>query len=144
MSLKILHNPRCSKSRQTLALLEEKGLKPEVIEYLQTPPSESFLGEVVQKLGVEPEAIVRKKEDLFAELGLKDRELTKEEWVEWSKLLNQIGAIGYDSAEEDPLYTQFLEKIQEMRTTQKGKTRGGDPDEIVNSALDSILNFRND
>ena len=66
----IYHNPRCSKSRQTLALLEDAGASIEVVEYLQTPPSAKELAEIVKMLGVAPMDIVRKKEAEFKELGL--------------------------------------------------------------------------
>lgn len=78
----ILHNPRCSKSRQTLALLEDNGIQPEVIEYLKQPPSVSELAEICEKLDLEPEAIVRKKEDLFKSLELDKQELSRQQWLE--------------------------------------------------------------
>lgn len=62
MPLTIYHNPRCSKSRETLALLEERGLAPRIIEYLKTPPSAPELKRIVKALGVPAQAIVRKKE----------------------------------------------------------------------------------
>ena len=62
MALKIYHNPRCTKSRQTLALLEGRGLKPQVIEYLSTPPTASELAAIVKMLGVPARDIARKKE----------------------------------------------------------------------------------
>lgn len=62
MTLKIYHNPRCSKSRQTLTLLEERGLKPEIVEYLNTPPSASELTAILQMLDVAAGDIARKKE----------------------------------------------------------------------------------
>ena len=62
MSITIYHNPRCSKSRQTLALLEEKGITPTVIEYLQTPPSAQELDEILTKMGKSPQDILRHKE----------------------------------------------------------------------------------
>ena len=68
MALKIYHNPRCTKSRLTLALLEERGLKPEVIEYLNAPPSASELSAIVKMLGVPARDIARKKE--AAEAGI--------------------------------------------------------------------------
>lgn len=71
----IYHNPRCTKSRQTLALLEEKGHKPRVIEYLKTPPDEATLRDIQQKLGTSAEAMLRKKEEAFASSGLKDKTL---------------------------------------------------------------------
>lgn len=62
MSVTIYHNPRCSKSRQTLALIEENGISPEIVEYLDTPPSQARLKEIVAALGVAPQEIIRKKE----------------------------------------------------------------------------------
>lgn len=62
MSVTIYHNPRCSKSRQTLALIEEKGFTPTIIDYLNTPPSPEELSDILAKLDKSPEQIVRKKE----------------------------------------------------------------------------------
>ena len=78
----IYHNPRCRKSRETLALLHDQGFKPEIIEYLKTPPSESDLGEICRLLDVRPKEIIRTKEALFKELGLslKD-ERSDAEWI---------------------------------------------------------------
>ena len=75
MSVTIYHNPRCSKSRETLKLIEARGLKPKVIEYLRTPPSAAELKGILKKLGLKPQDIVRKGEPLYAELGIKDRAL---------------------------------------------------------------------
>jgi arsenate reductase len=72
MSVTIYHNPRCSKSRQTLALLQEKGIEPEIIEYLTSPPDVATLGEILGKLGMEPRELMRRKEALYKELGLDD------------------------------------------------------------------------
>jgi len=65
MSVTIYHNPRCSKSRATLALLQEHGITPEIIEYLKTPPSEAELDRILTMLGKEPEAVMRKGEAAF-------------------------------------------------------------------------------
>lgn len=62
MSVTIYHNPRCSKSRQTLAILEAKGVDHEVVEYLTSPPSQAELKRVLAKLGLKPADIIRKKE----------------------------------------------------------------------------------
>jgi arsenate reductase len=75
MSTTIYHNPRCSKSRETLQLIEARGLKPKVIEYLRTPPSTTELKAILKKLGVKPQDIVRKGEPRYAELGIKGRAL---------------------------------------------------------------------
>jgi arsenate reductase (glutaredoxin) len=64
------HNPHCSKSRQTLQLLEEKGVEPEIVEYLKNPPDEECLGKLLDMLGLEPRALMRTKEDEYEELGL--------------------------------------------------------------------------
>ncbi len=66
------HNPRCSKSRQGLALLQEKGAEVEVIEYLKTPPAIARLKEVARLLGVAPREMMRTKEAAYKELGLAD------------------------------------------------------------------------
>jgi len=67
MSVKIYHNPRCSKSRQTLDLLQEQGIKPLIIEYLHTPPSEAELDNILTMLGKEPADLMRKGESEFKE-----------------------------------------------------------------------------
>ncbi len=64
----IYHNPRCSKSRQTLDLLRAKGITPTVVEYLKTPPSPAELRAILDKLGKEPRAVTRAKE--AAEAGI--------------------------------------------------------------------------
>ncbi len=69
---KIYHNPRCSKSRQTLALLEENGIEPELILYLETPPSAAQLAELVSLLGIAPRQLLRKGEDEFKANNLQD------------------------------------------------------------------------
>lgn len=58
----IYHNPRCTKSRQTLALLRDRGMEPEIIEYLKNPPDEATLTRLIKKLGIEPRVLIRKKE----------------------------------------------------------------------------------
>jgi arsenate reductase len=69
-SVTIYHNPRCSKSRQTLKLLEERGIEPEIVLYLETPPDEETLAALVEQLGIEPSDLIRRKE--YRELGLDD------------------------------------------------------------------------
>ena len=78
-NLKILHNPRCSKSRQTLQLLQEKGLEPQVIEYLKIPTSADELIHIINKLGFSsPRQLMRKGEDAYKEQNLADQTLTDE------------------------------------------------------------------
>ncbi|KZN48459.1 arsenate reductase (glutaredoxin) [Pseudoalteromonas luteoviolacea] len=71
MSVTIYHNPRCSKSRQTLALLEENSIQPEVVEYLKTPIDSETLNTLISKLGFDSaHQLVRNKEAIYKELGL--------------------------------------------------------------------------
>jgi arsenate reductase len=68
----IYHNPKCSKSRQTLQLLKDNGIKPHVVEYLKTPPDEDTLARILGMLGMEPIELMRTKEDQYEELGLEE------------------------------------------------------------------------
>jgi arsenate reductase len=70
VSVKIWHNPRCSKSRAALALLREKGIEPEVRLYLEDSPDAAELGAVLALLGMEPSALIRKGEAVYKEAGL--------------------------------------------------------------------------
>jgi arsenate reductase len=70
MSVTLYHNPRCSKSRATLALLQEKGIEPTIVEYLKTPPTVAELTAVLAKLGMTPKELVRSKEAKEAGLDL--------------------------------------------------------------------------
>ncbi|CAM3117521.1 MULTISPECIES: arsenate reductase (glutaredoxin) [Vibrio] len=73
MSVVIYHNPRCSKSRQTLALLEEKNIQPDIIRYLDTPPSVAELKSLFAQLSLDNvRAMMRTKEDVYKELNLAD------------------------------------------------------------------------
>ena len=73
----IWHNPRCSKSRQTLTLLQEHGIEPEIRLYLEAPPSSGELAEVIAKLGTNPWELLRRGEAPFKELGLSKDSATK-------------------------------------------------------------------
>jgi arsenate reductase len=66
----IYHNPRCSKSRETLALLKGRGIEPKVIEYLQAPPSRSELKTLLRMLRLKPRQLLRSKEDAYRTAGL--------------------------------------------------------------------------
>ena len=79
--LRIYHHPRCSKSRQTLALLEERGLRPEVVRYLETPPSAAQLEELLDMLGLSPRELMRRKEAPYRDLGLDDPARTRTELI---------------------------------------------------------------
>jgi len=73
MTVTIYHNPRCSKSRQTLALLEERGIAPAVVRYLETPPDAAEIRRIVELLGLDSaRSLMRTGEARYKELGLKD------------------------------------------------------------------------
>lgn len=77
-AIKIYHNPNCSKSRASLALLEENDIKPEIIYYLESPPSSDELKQLLAKLGMGIHDILRKSEDEYDELGLDNESLSDE------------------------------------------------------------------
>jgi len=77
--LKILHNPRCSKSRQTLQLLHDNGFKPQIIEYLKTPLNADELTAIISQLGFScPRQLMRKGEDAYKQQNLADPTLTED------------------------------------------------------------------
>ena len=77
MSVTIYHNPRCSKSRQTLQLLRDRGIEPRIIEYLDTPPDTATLDGFLASLGMEPRELMRRKEAPYKDLNLKDESLSR-------------------------------------------------------------------
>jgi arsenate reductase len=81
MDVTIFHNPRCSKSRATLALLEERGIAPRVVRYLETPPSGDELRELIAALRIDARGLMRRKEPIYAELGLDDPSLSEEQLI---------------------------------------------------------------
>ena len=82
MTATIYHNPRCSKSRQTLQILRDQGLEPEVIPYLDQPPSAEELKHILGLLGLEPRGLMRVKEPPYAALGLTDPSISAERLIE--------------------------------------------------------------
>lgn len=72
LSATIFHNPRCSTSRNTLALLREKGIEPTIVKYLETPPSRDELAKMISDAGLQVRQAIRAKEALYKELGLAD------------------------------------------------------------------------
>jgi arsenate reductase (glutaredoxin) len=80
-SLRIYHNPSCSKSRQTLALLESGGVKPEVVEYLKHTPDFDELDNILKMLGIEPRELMRPHEKAYQENNLDDTALTREDLI---------------------------------------------------------------
>lgn len=82
MTVKIYHNPRCGKSRQTLQLLQEQGIEPEIVEYLKTPPSAQELDDILQKLGIAPRELMRKNEAEYKANGLDDASLDRQALIQ--------------------------------------------------------------
>ncbi|MCU7930417.1 MAG: arsenate reductase (glutaredoxin) [Candidatus Thiodiazotropha sp. (ex Codakia rugifera)] len=82
MSIEIYHNPRCSKSRQTLQLLQENGIEPDVVEYLKTPPNKETLKHILDLLGLEPRDLMRKKENAYKEQQLDNPQLSRDQLIE--------------------------------------------------------------
>jgi arsenate reductase len=82
MSVKIYHNPACGTSRNALALIRATGVEPEVIHYLETPPSRDELASLIQRMGISPRDLLREKGTPFAELGLSDPSLTDDELID--------------------------------------------------------------
>lgn len=78
----IWHNPRCSKSRGALRLLQERGIEIEQRRYLDNPPTADELDAVLKRLGLSPQEIVRTGEALYKALGLKDKTLSREQWLQ--------------------------------------------------------------
>jgi arsenate reductase len=78
--MKIYHNPRCSKSRETLNLLIDNDVDPDIFEYLKTPPTVEELTEIVRMLGIKPQDLIRKGEAVYKEM-YKGKELSDKEWV---------------------------------------------------------------
>ena len=78
----IYHNPRCSTSRNALALLQERGIEPRVIEYLKTPPSRAELKAIAKATGEPLRALVRAKQAEYTELGLDDPALTDDQLID--------------------------------------------------------------
>jgi arsenate reductase (glutaredoxin) len=78
MAVTIFHNPRCSKSRQALALLEARGIQPTIVEYLKTPPDRATIAGLLRKLGIPARELLRRNEPEYAELGLGNPELSED------------------------------------------------------------------
>ena len=78
----IFHNPRCSKSRQTMELLHEKSVTPEVVEYLKTPPDYQTIDDILKMLNIEPRQLMRTGEAEYKENDLSDESLTRKQLIE--------------------------------------------------------------
>lgn len=95
MSITIYHNPRCSKSRQTLQLLRDNEVEPEVVEYLKTPPDRKALEAILDMLGLEPRDLMRKKEKEYKEAGLDNPDLDRDALIQ--------GMLDYPKLMERPI-----------------------------------------
>lgn len=97
----IYHNPRCRKSRETLKLLQEKGVDPEIRLYLDDSPNKKELREVLKKLGISAESLVRKQESIFKE-NYKGKEMSEEDFIDamvkYPKLIERPIVIKGDKA----------------------------------------------
>ncbi len=82
MDIKIYHNPHCSKSRQTLELLNDKDLQPTIIEYLNTPPDKPELKDILALLGLKPRDLMRHKEQVYREMNLDNPDLSDEALID--------------------------------------------------------------
>lgn len=80
-TITMLHNPRCSKSRQTLELLQSRDIEPDIIEYLQTPPTEDELDKILNMLGLEPRELMRTKEPEYKLNKLDDPSLSRQQLI---------------------------------------------------------------
>jgi arsenate reductase len=107
----IYHNPRCSKSRQTLALLEQNNIHATVINYLDQPPNVDTLAALVEQLGITPRDLLRKGEVIYKELGLKDPSLSD------AALLQAM--------------SEYPKLIERPIVVHKGKAKLGRPPEAV-------------
>lgn len=98
----IYHNPRCSKSRETLKLLEDHGITPTVIEYLKTPPDAVTLKTILTKLGITANELMRTKEALYKELDIANQGLNEEQlisvMIEHPKLIERPIVVNGDKA----------------------------------------------
>ncbi|MGV6861271.1 MAG: arsenate reductase (glutaredoxin) [Putridiphycobacter sp.] len=99
--MKIYHNPRCSKSRNTLNIINENGQEVTVVEYLKTPPSKAELKELLKKLNIPAEKLIRKGEADFKE-NFKGKTLSEDEWIDamvaYPKLIERPIVVNGDKA----------------------------------------------
>lgn len=82
MTVTIFHNPKCSKSRQTLALLQEQGITPSIVEYLNDVPSTETLSQILGLLGLEPRELMRKKETEYSANNLASEDLNRDQLIQ--------------------------------------------------------------
>lgn len=99
--MEIYHNPRCSKSRETLAIIKEKGVEVEIVEYLKEVPTKEELEKIISKLGISAEKLIRKGEADFKE-NFKGKDLSEDEWIDamiaYPKLIERPIVVKEDKA----------------------------------------------
>lgn len=83
MTITIYHNPSCSTSRNTLAMIRQSGEEPEIIEYLKTPPDRATLIDLIRRMGISPRELLRRKGTPYDELGLDDRKWSDDELIDF-------------------------------------------------------------
>ena len=83
MSVSIYHNPACGTSRKVLAMIRDSGEEPEIIEYLETPPTRARLVELIQRMGITPRELLRRRGTPYDELGLDNPSLTDDQLVDF-------------------------------------------------------------
>ena len=111
MAVTLYHNPRCSKSRQTLALLEEQGISPDIILYLETPPDEATLTTLLKQLGLTARELMRKGEQEYKDNNLKNPQLDDQALIQ--------------------AMLKFPKLIERPIVVNKGQARIGRPPESV-------------
>jgi len=115
-TFRIYHNPRCSKSRETLKLLQDHGVEPEVVLYLETPPTEAELETLLSQLGLSARELLRSGEEAYQTLNLKDPALTDQQliqaMVEHPKLIQRPIVVKGDRAALGRPPEAVLELIQ--------------------------------
>lgn len=115
MDITIFHNPRCSKSRQTLQLLQGQGIEPNIRLYLEDSPSAEEIKDILNKLGISPRELLRKGEDAYKENNLSNKELSDEAlinaMVEFPKLIERPIVINGDQAKLGRPPEQVLEIV---------------------------------
>ncbi|MBO6676940.1 MAG: arsenate reductase (glutaredoxin), partial [Rhizobiales bacterium] len=83
MTITIYHNPKCGTSRNTLAMIQQSGVEPEVVEYLKTPPTREKLVELIASMGIAPRDLLRRKGTPYDELGLDDPKWSDDELIDF-------------------------------------------------------------
>ena len=112
MSMTIYHNPKCSKSRATLALLREQGIEPTIVEYLQSPPSAAGFAELLSQLQLSARELMRKGEAVYKERNLADASLSEQQLI--------------DAMVADPILME-----RPVVVTRKGAAIGRPPENVL-------------